>query len=94
MNQRCSNFNSPDTSPTSGDSPEERTAARRPLLLTVQQAAEMIGVGRSTLYRIMDRGEIQSVHLGASRRIPLSAAYDFVEQLIDSTWEHQERAGE
>lgn len=53
----------------------------RPLLLTVKQAADMIGVGRSTLYRVLDRGEITSVHLGASRRIPLCAVYAYIDGL-------------
>lgn len=81
---------SPDHSPTSGS---RLGTEARPLLLTVQQAAELIGIGRSTLYRIMDRGEIRSVHLGASRRIPLSAAYEFVERLC-STGPDASRAGD
>lgn len=80
---------SPDPSPATG-TPKMSCVSPlgRPLLLTVQQAAEMIGVGRSTLYRIMDRGEIHSVHVGASRRIPLSAAYAFVDRLVNGCEDH------
>jgi len=52
-----------------------------PLLLTVRQAAELLGVGRTTLYELMDSGELHSVHRGASRRVPLWAAYDYVDRL-------------
>ena len=54
-----------------------------PLLLTVKQAAELMGVGRTTLYELMDTGEVYSVHRGASRRLPLWAVYDYVDRLCD-----------
>ena len=53
-----------------------------PLLLTVQQAAEMLGIGRSTLYELLGAGELQSVKLGGSRRIPFSAVREYVERLL------------
>ena len=45
----------------------------------------MIGIGRSTLYRLMDSGEIGSIHLGASRRIPLSEVCAFVDRVTAPT---------
>jgi excisionase family DNA binding protein len=41
----------------------------------------MVGVGRTTLYKLMDTRELASVHVGSSRRIPLSAVYEFVDRL-------------
>lgn len=75
-----------------GDLVPRATSVRseRPLLLTVQQAAEMIGIGRSTLYRILERGEIHSVHIGASRRIPLEAVEKFVRDLVGTSFGDQE----
>jgi excisionase family DNA binding protein len=58
-----------------------------PLLLTVRQAAELLGVGRTTLYELMDAGELHSVHRGASRRIPLWAAYEYVDRLCDHRYQ-------
>lgn len=57
----------------------------RPLLLTVKEAAALIGIGRTTLYRLMGTGEITSVHVGASRRIPLQSAHEFVAHLSRPT---------
>ena len=54
-----------------------------PLLLTVKQAADLMGVGRTTLYELMDGGEVYSVHRGASRRVPLWAVYDYVDRLCE-----------
>ena len=57
-----------------------------PLLLTVNQAANLLGVGRTTIYELMDSGELFSVHRGASRRIPLWAAYDYVDRLCGGSF--------
>ena len=40
-----------------------------------------MGVGRTTLYKLMDSGELGSVWVRSCRRIPLSSVYDFVDQL-------------
>ena len=39
-------------------------------LLTVKEAAAFLRLSRSTIYNLMDSGELQSVKLGKSRRIP------------------------
>lgn len=53
----------------------------RPLLLTVTEAAELIGLGRTTIYKLMDNGDLASVRVGKSRRIPLDEAHDFVDRV-------------
>ena len=42
-------------------------------LMTVQEAAGFLRLSRSTVYTIMDRGELPFVKLGRSRRIPRRA---------------------
>jgi excisionase family DNA binding protein len=39
-------------------------------LCRVGEAARFLGVSRSTLYQLMDRGELPYVKLGKARRIP------------------------
>ena len=39
-------------------------------LMTVKEAAEFLSVSRSTLYTMMDAGELASVKIGRCRRIP------------------------
>jgi len=51
------------------------------LLLTVEDAAKCLSIGRSHLYSLMLRGEVESVHLGRSRRIPSAALEAFVAKL-------------
>ena len=54
-----------------------------PLLLTVNQAAELLGMGRSTIYELIDSGELKSVKRGASRRVPLKEVHDYIDRLLD-----------
>lgn len=51
------------------------------LLLTPEEAAEVIGVGRSKVYELMRDGIIDSVRIGGCRRIPTAAIEEFVNRL-------------
>jgi excisionase family DNA binding protein len=53
------------------------------LLLTVEQAARKLNVGRSTLYGLLHSGRLQSVTVGRLRRVPAEALSEFVESLRD-----------
>jgi excisionase family DNA binding protein len=44
-----------------------------PLFLTVEQAAEVVGMGRTTAYDAIRRGEIPSVRFGRRLRVPRHA---------------------
>jgi len=39
-------------------------------LLTVNETCARLGVSRATVYRLMRRGEIRYVRVGARRRVP------------------------
>jgi excisionase family DNA binding protein len=56
-----------------------------PLLVRVEEAARLLSLSRSTIYELMDRGELQSVRCGAARRIPLAALRAWVEQQTETT---------
>lgn len=51
------------------------------LLLTPEEAADVLGVGRTKLYELMGEGLIESVRIGGSRRVPVAAVDRFVEWL-------------
>ncbi|MPZ51038.1 MAG: helix-turn-helix domain-containing protein [Dehalococcoidia bacterium] len=51
------------------------------LLLTIDEAAQRLGIGRSHAYVYVMKGEIESVKLGRSRRVPATALENFVEKL-------------
>lgn len=50
-------------------------------LLRIDEAAGLLGVGRSFLYELVRSGEISSVKLGRARRIPASALEEFIRKL-------------
>lgn len=54
------------------------------LLLTPEEAAEALSIGRSKLYELLANGSLESVAIGACRRIPKTALHDFVERLRES----------
>ena len=69
--------------------PVDNSPVALPLLLTVHQASQLIGVSRTTMHKLMDTGQLFYVHIGASRRVPLQAAHDYLTRLCAS----QHRSG-
>ncbi len=55
-------------------------------LLTVGEAAEYLRISRSALYPYVMRGELRSVRIGRSRRIPTAAIVEFVAKLEDAEY--------
>jgi excisionase family DNA binding protein len=51
------------------------------LLLTPTEAATALGIGRSKVYELMQTGQLQSVHIGACRRVPTDAIHSFLHKL-------------
>jgi excisionase family DNA binding protein len=51
------------------------------LLLTVEEAAATIGIGRSLMYELIATGDIQTVRVGRLRRISPEALREYVAQL-------------
>jgi excisionase family DNA binding protein len=48
------------------------------LLLTPVEAARALGIGRSTVYELMQTGQLESVRIGACRRVPAEAVHTFL----------------
>jgi excisionase family DNA binding protein len=65
--------------------------ARRPraepgpdkLLLRVEEAAQVLSVGRTRVYALIGSGELRSVKIGGSRRVPAAVLREYVERLSD-----------
>ncbi|MBL7498161.1 helix-turn-helix domain-containing protein [Frankia sp. CNm7] len=51
------------------------------LLLTPAEAAELLGLGRSTVYELLAVGDLESVLIGRARRIPHAALVAYIERL-------------
>lgn len=52
-----------------------------PLLLKVEQAAIQLGLGRTVVWGLVSSGELESVKIGRSRRIPIDALEVYVARL-------------
>lgn len=52
-----------------------------PLVLTIEQAAKTLGVGRTLMYSLVMSGEVESVTIGRLRRVPSEALADYVNRL-------------
>ena len=48
------------------------------VLLTVEEAAERLGIGRSNMYRLLATGQVRSIRIGRLRRIPVEALDHYV----------------
>ena len=49
------------------------------ILLTVEEAAERLRIGRSKMYELLAAGHIASIHVGRLRRIEPQALLDYVQ---------------
>ena len=54
------------------------------LLLTVEEAAVLLSLGRTFVYELVMRGQIMSVKVGRKRRIPAFALEDFVARQVEA----------
>lgn len=55
------------------------------LLLSPEEAAAVVGVGRTTMYQLLSSGAIRSIQVGKLRRIPVAALNDWVAQQVAET---------
>lgn len=55
------------------------------LLLTAEEAAERLGIGRTLMYALVRGGDVESVQIGRLRRIPADALSRYLDQLRVTT---------
>jgi len=53
------------------------------LLLTPEEAANALGIGRSKVYQLMRDGKVRSLRIGTCRRIPAAALPELIAGLED-----------
>lgn len=53
-------------------------------LLTAEEVAQRLGVGRSTVFTLLNRGEIASVQIGRLRRVTEGAVEEYIRHLSGS----------
>ena len=63
---------------------EPITYEHLPLLLTVGEMASVLRIGRNPAYQLVKNGDIQSIRVGRSIRIPRNALIQFVESTQQS----------
>ena len=57
-------------------------APEPPLLLSVEEAAAELRIGRSRMYDLIKRGEVLSVRVGGSRRVIRESLKAYVNRLV------------
>jgi len=53
------------------------------LLLTVDEAAEALGICRAMVYKLINSGELHTVRIGTARRVPMEELQKYVERLLE-----------
>lgn len=60
---------------------EGSTDIADPLLLTVEEAARLLRIGRTTAFALVNSGELESISLGRLRRIPAECVTAYINRL-------------
>lgn len=68
---------------------ESQPLARPRVLLTVEEAAEQLGIGKTKTYALVKSGDLESVLIGRLRRIHVDAVTTFAARLTTN----QQRPG-
>ena len=53
--------------------------------LTIEEAGKVLGVSRSTIYRLIEDEELVSIQIRSARRIPVDAIDNYLKKLADES---------
>lgn len=56
-----------------------------PICVRVNDAARMIGIGRTKLYELISAGELETVKIGSATRVTTASLYGYVERRIKAS---------
>lgn len=66
--------------PVAAPAPVRTTPER--ILLTAEEAAKRLNIGRTLMYHLIGTGEVASVMIGRLRRVPVSAIDEYAQRLV------------
>lgn len=52
------------------------------IVLTIEEAAQRLGIGRTTMYGLVKAGAIRTITIGRLRRVPLSCLQEYVDDQL------------
>ncbi|MDO3687351.1 helix-turn-helix domain-containing protein [Micromonospora sp. C28ISP2-4] len=52
------------------------------VVLTIEEAAQRLGIGRTTMYALIKTGQIRTVTIGRLRRVPTFCLDEYVQSLL------------
>lgn len=58
-----------------------RDQLNQSLLVTVEEAARLLGIGRTTMFELISSGDVKSVRLGRRRLIARKSLESFIDEL-------------
>lgn len=82
--KRAKRHNGQDLHPAAARPPRKCTATHGEgpvLLLSVEEAARSLSIGRSKTYELIAEGLLETVHIGRSTRVPVAALHDLLDRL-------------
>ena len=62
-----------------------RKTVEQPLVLRVEDLAQILAIGRNTAYELVRSGKIKSVRIGKCYRITMDAIAEYLEQRQNTT---------
>jgi len=69
----------PDVPPNGSEPDDDRPAVE--LVLTIEEAARCLRIGRTLMYALVTSGEVESICIGRLRRVPVDALTAYLERL-------------
>ncbi|WP_416902045.1 helix-turn-helix domain-containing protein [Micromonospora echinospora] len=59
------------------------TTSDNRIVLTIEEAAQRLGIGRTTMYALIKAGQIRTVTIGRLRRVPTFCLDEYVRSLLN-----------
>jgi excisionase family DNA binding protein len=58
------------------------SAQERKLLVTVEEAAAMLSLGRTLTWALVRKNELRSIQVGRTRRVVVSSLHEYIERQL------------